>query len=156
MATNSENEAYLKCAKSKLDELLKREVYLEDDEIMMVENLERENLKRCLNFLELKVIQLKKTAELQERSNLRECLNQLPLSNTNQTSYENVLESLDHDLKKLNYAKTLNEFVWFQFDPKRNKDVYLHVDYMLNLINKFMRQVMSIFSFKKCHLVFIE
>lgn len=134
----SDNGEYLRSAKLKLKELLSRKIHI-GDIVFCLEAFDRDNLKKCLNYLETEVIDLNRTAKLSERSELRQRLNKLALTHTNRIGRDELLTSLEHDMNKMIYAKTLNEIMWLRFDEKLNQRVYLHFDYMLNLINKFMR-----------------
>lgn len=127
--------------KSELEDrelLATRQVFL-GETVVCVETLDREHLNKFLSYLETEVIALKRTAKLAKRSQLRARLNKLVLNNTNRIELDEVLESLEHNMEDLTYAKMLNELLWLRFDRKQSHQVYLHFDYILNLINKFMR-----------------
>lgn len=123
--------------KVKLESLMKKEVNVRG--VLDVGEIERDSLRKCIGELEMEVVGLGKKANLNERMLVREVLNKMPLKCTNRVRYDDVLEAFGFDSSRVEYAKTLNELMWLRFDAKRNGDVYLHVDYVLNLINKFFR-----------------
>lgn len=146
----------------RIDFLLNRRVYLNEDIFLIETNYNKESIEKCIHCLEKITINFNKIIPTDLNIKLKNhftkikkrklSLNALITSFKNSTEINNLIKMYQkYDLSIetiLNYAKTSGFFFWMKYDKKLSNEIFLQFDYLFNTIKTILRHDLFINDLK--------
>lgn len=151
--SSKENLEYLKSGSQLLDSVLKRNVNINQNILLVEDSIKKETSHKVMLELEKLTIKFNKIVPLDLRSFLKNHIIRLRqnriklddlISNLKSSKELTVLMGNNPQCslninKVVNYAKTIGEIFWLKYNSNLNKDVFLRYSFILNCLQLFIR-----------------